>query len=216
MSLVRKGDSGKVENHIFGGNMVEENPWKITASGVLEARIIINQVEDGWLGSLAGKGLQPFITADKISEVRSYLAAKVWDSAQAVDPGVALSEVKKVRLYSSVVTRHTRDGEHTGEDFTVTAVGDRGPEGWVLSTLGGSICATPQQRETELLMGMLGASATPPCRVTGNSFGEAQESLAQTVLMELAFQGDEIIEDWSALNLTVITRKSFSVSSLGI
>ncbi|GAA1095325.1 hypothetical protein [Nocardiopsis metallicus] len=196
--------------------MTEENSWKITAAGVLEARAVITQVEDGWLGRLDGKGTQPGIAADKVSEVRTYLATKVWENAQAVDLGVALSEITKVRLYSRVVSRYERDGEHLGGDFTVTAAADRGQKGWVLTTLGGSICATPQQREAELLMGMLGATATPPCHVTGNSFGEARESLAQAILMELAFQGDEVIEDWSALNLTVITRKSFSVSSLGI
>ncbi|GAA1439002.1 hypothetical protein [Nocardiopsis tropica] len=196
--------------------MSEENPWKVTASGVLEARAVIRQVEDGWLGRLDGSGLQPGIAADKVSEIRTYLAMKAWAHAQATDLGVALSEVEKVRLYSRVVVRHERDGEHKGGDISVTAAADRGKEGWVLSTLGGRICATPQEREAELIMGMLGASVTPPCQATGDSFEEAREALAQTILMELAFYGDDVIEDWSALNLTVITRKSFSVSSLGI
>ncbi|WP_231391451.1 hypothetical protein [Nocardiopsis sp. CNS-639] len=196
--------------------MTQENPWKIVAPGVLEAHAIIRQVEDGWLGRLDGKGLQPGIATDKVSEIRTHLATKVWEYAQANDIGVALSEIEKVRLYSRVITRHERDGEHKGGEFAIAAAADRGTEGWVLSTLGGRICATPQEREAELLMGMLGASATPPCQTTADSFEEARASLAQTILMELDFHGDEVIENWSALNLTVITRKTFSVSSLGI
>lgn len=196
--------------------MNEENPWKVTASGVLEVRAVIRQVEDGWLGRLDGKGKQSGIDAGKVSEIRAHLASKAWEYAQATDLGVAPAEIKKVRLYSRVVARHEREGQHQGGDFTVTAAADRSKEGWALTTLGGSICATPQERETELLMGMLGASVAPPCQATGESFEEARKTLAQTILMELAFQGDEVIEDWSALNLTVITRKSFSVSSLGV
>lgn len=196
--------------------MGKENLWNVTASGVLEAHAIITQVEDGWLGRLSGKGLQPGITADKVSEVRTYLATKAWEYAQKADLSTALSEIEKVRLYSRVVTCYERDGNHKGADFGVTAAADRGKDGWVLSTLGGSVCATPQEREAEFLMGLLGASVTPAYKGTGNSFDEARESLVQGILMELDFQGDEVIEDWSALNLSVITRKSFSVSSLGI
>jgi hypothetical protein len=194
--------------------------WKISPveSDVAEVEITITQTTDGWCGTLEGDGATA--TAASVTDVRTTLATKVKEQLQAWAQENQASEspfqaqISRIRLFTHLVTEHARSDSHTGQVIDVAALADRAPGGWVARTVTGHLTVAPEERERRLIMEILSGTSVSHVQATGQTFSEAQAALSAMVMQELDFGADQTYPDWSALRLTVTTRKTLETAAL--
>ncbi|MEU0489988.1 hypothetical protein ABZ249_12225 [Nocardiopsis sp. NPDC006139] len=189
--------------------------WKLSPgeSDVAEVEITVTETQDGWCGVLEGSGATA--TAASVTEVRAALAGTVKEQLQSwAQANGASTQINRIRLFTHLVTKHQRSGSHAGQVINIAALADRVPGGWAARTLTGHLSLAPEERERRLIMEILSGTSVSHVAAKGQTFQEAQTALAAMVMQELDFDADQTHPDWSALRLTVTTRKTLETATL--